>query len=85
MGKISKCFEQCGIFQLGESVSGIFFGGYIIELQEAPFNLLALPVVFDLHMLNLTMDRGIPRKAPSSIIISVYDSGLIGEVAKFIS
>ena len=85
MDKIPKCFEQHGVFWLGESVSDIFFGGYIVELQESTFNLLALPVVFDLHMLDLTMDRGIVREALSSIIISVYDGGLIDEIAKSIS
>ena len=84
MDKISKFFEQHGIFGLDEFISSIFFREYIDELQEALFNLLALPVVFDLHMLNPTMNRGIPRKAPSFIIISIYDSGLISEVAEFI-
>ena len=82
---IPKMFEQCGIFEFGESVSAIFFREYIVELQESTFNLLALPVVFDLHMLNLTMNRWIPREAPSSIIISIYDGGLISEVAESVS
>ena len=79
---ISKIFEQHEIFWLGEFVSSIFFGEYIVELQEAVFNLLVLSVVFDLHMLNLTMDRGIPRKTPSFIIISIYDNELISEIAE---
>ncbi len=82
---ISKFFEQCEVFELGESVSIIFFRGYIVELQESSFNLLALPVVFDLHMLNPTMDREIPRKTSSFIIISIYDGGLIDEIVKSIS
>ena len=79
---ISKIFEQCGIFELGEFISAIFFEGYIVELQESMFNLLALPVVFDLHMLNLTMDREVSREASSFIIISVYDSELISEISE---
>ena len=81
---ISKFFEQHGVFGLGESISVIFFEEYIVELQESMFNLLALPVVFDLHMLNLTMNREVPREALSFIIISVYDSGLVDEIPKFI-
>ena len=81
---ISIFFEQCGVFGLGESVSIIFFEGYIVELQESMFNLLALSVVFDLHMLNLTMNRGVSREAPSFIIISVYDDELVDEIFKFI-
>ena len=79
---IPKFFEQCGVFGLGESVSAIFFGGYIVELQESMFNLLALPVVFDLHMLNPTMNRGILREPLSFIIISIYDSELIDEISE---
>ena len=82
---ISKFFEQRGVFGLGESVSTIFFGEYIVELQESMFNLLALPVVFDLHMLNPTMNRGIPREALSSIIISIYYNGLINEITEFVA
>ena len=82
---IPKIFEQRGIFGLDESISTIFFREYIVELQESTFNLLALPVVFDLHMLNPTMDRGVPREASCSIIIGVYDGGLVGEVAESIS
>ena len=85
MDKISKFFEQHGIFGLDEFISSIFFREYIDELQEALFNLLALPVVFDLHMLNPTMDRGILRESPSSIIISVYDDELVDEIPKSIS
>ena len=85
MNKISKFFEQHEIFGLDEFVSSIFFRGYINELQEASFNLLALPVVFDLHMLNLTMNRGILREPPSFIIISIYDSGLVGEISESVS
>ena len=81
---IPKIFEQHGVFGLGESVSAIFFGEYIVELQESMFNLLVLPVVFDLHMLNLTMNKGVPREAPYSIIIGVYDSGLVSEIPEFV-
>ena len=81
---ISKIFEQCRIFELGEFVSVIFFGEYIVELQEFMFNLLALPVVFDLHMLDPTMNREIIRETLSFIIISIYDDELIDEIAEFI-
>ena len=81
---IPKIFEQREVFELDESVSAIFFGEYIVELQEFTFNLLALPVVFDLHMLDLTMNREVSREAPCFIIISVYDSELVSEILKFI-
>ena len=81
---ISKIFEQHRVFELDESISVIFFRGYIVELQEFMFNLLALPVVFDLHMLDLTMNRGVPRKAPCFIIISIYNDELVSEIAESI-
>ena len=81
---ISKIFEQHRVFELDESVSIIFFREYIVELQEFMFNLLALSVVFDLHMLDLTMNREIVRETSSFIIISIYDDELIDEIAEFI-
>ena len=81
---ISKIFEQHEIFRLDEFISIIFFEEYIVELQEFMFNLLALPVVFDLHMLNLTMNREVFRETSCFIIISIYDSELISEIVKFI-
>ena len=81
---IPKIFEQREVFELDESVSAIFFGEYIVELQEFMFNLLTLSVVFDLHMLNPTMNRGVSKEASCFIIISIYDSELISEIVKFI-
>ena len=81
---ISKIFEQHEIFELDEFISVIFFRKYIVELQEFMFNLLALPVVFDLHMLDLTMDRGVSRETSCFIIIGIYDDELIGEVSEFV-
>ena len=81
---ISKIFEQHEIFRLDEFISIIFFEEYIVELQEFMFNLLALPVVFDLHMLNPTMNREVSKEASCFIIISIYDSELISEIVKFI-
>ena len=81
---ISKIFEQHGIFELDEFISIIFFRKYIVELQKFMFNLLTLSVVFDLHMLNLTMNRGVSREISHFIIISIYDSELVGEIAEFI-
>ena len=82
---IPKIFEFRGVLRLGEPISSILFRGYIVELQEATFNLLALPVVFNLHMFNPTMGSGIPRKAPSPIIIGVYYSGLVGEITESVA
>ena len=81
---ISKIFEQHEVFELDEFISVIFFRKYIVELQEFMFNLLALPVVFDLHMLDSTMNRKIVRETSCFIIISVYDDELINEIAEFI-
>src|SRR5438034_8640180 len=67
---IPKIFEQHEIFELDEFISAIFFREYIVELQEFTFNLLTLSVVFDLHMLNPTMNRGVPRKTSCFIIIN---------------